>query len=303
MLCQHIGIWRRKRKIIKRNKTSKGMLEMIKLMYITNEVEIAQIAQKYGVDRIWIDLEVNGKEERQKGMDTVKSKHEIKDIGKIKPFITSSELLVRVNPIYEKSKSEIEQVIEQGADIIMLPYFKTAEEVEKFIEYVDGRCKTMLLVETPEAVQNIDSILNLDGIDEVHIGLNDLHLGYKKKFMFELLTDGTVEYLCNKFKEYGIKSYGFGGISRIGSGELPAEDILTEHYRLGSTIAILSRSFCNTAKITDINEIEELFKTGVSDIRKKEEEIELYSQEKFEENQKEVEKIIKKIVSKTENSE
>lgn len=276
---------------------------MIKLMYITNEVEVAEVAQKYGVDRIWIDLEVNGKEERQKDMDTVKSKHEIQDIGKIKPIIKSSELLVRVNPIYEKSKWEIDQVIEQGADIIMLPYFKTTEEVEKFIEYVDGRCKTMLLIETPEAVQNIDSILNLDRIDEVHIGLNDLHLGYKKKFMFELLTDGTVEYLCNKFKEYGIKSYGFGGISRIGSGELPAEDILTEHYRLGSTTAILSRSFCNTAKITDINEIEELFKTGVFDIRKKEEEIELYSQEKFEENQKEVEKIIKKIVSKIENRE
>ncbi len=276
---------------------------MIKLMYITNEVEVAKIAQKYGVDRIWIDLEVNGKEERQKGMDTVKSKHEIQDIGKIKPIIKNSELLVRVNPIYEKSKWEIDQVIKQGADIIMLPYFKTATEVEKFIEYVSGRCKTMLLVETPEAVQNIDSILSLDGIDEVHIGLNDLHLGYKKKFMFELLTDGTVEYLCNKFKEYGIKSYGFGGISRIGSGDLPAEDILTEHYRLGSTTAILSRSFCNTSKITDINEIEELFKTGVSDIRKKEEEIKLYSKEKFKENQKEVEQIIKKIVSKIENRE
>lgn len=276
---------------------------MIKLMYITNEVEVAKIAQKYGVDRIWIDLEVNGKEERQKGMDTVKSKHEIQDIGKIKPIIKNSELLVRVNPIYEKSKWEIDQVIKQGADIIMLPYFKTATEVEKFIEYVSGRCKTMLLVETPEAVQNIDSILSLDGIDEVHIGLNDLHLGYKKKFMFELLTDGIVEYLCNEFKEYGIKSYGFGGISRIGSGDLPAEDILTEHYRLGSTTAILSRSFCNTSKITDINEIEELFKTGVSDIRKKEEEIKLYSKEKFKENQKEVEQIIKKIVSKIENRE
>lgn len=276
---------------------------MIKLMYITNEVEVAEIAQKYGVNRIWIDLEVNGKEERQKGMDTVKSKHEIQDIGKIKPIIKNSELLVRVNPIYEKSKWEIDQVIKQGADIIMLPYFKTATEVEKFIEYVSGRCKTMLLVETPEAVQNIDSILSLDGIDEVHIGLNDLHLGYKKKFMFELLTDGTVEYLCNKFKEYGIKFYGFGGISRIGSGDLPAEDILTEHYRLGSTTAILSRSFCNTSKITDINEIEELFKTGVSDIRKKEEEIKLYSKEKFKENQKEVEQIIKKIVSKIENRE
>lgn len=274
---------------------------MIKLMYITNKVEVAEIAQKNGVDRIWIDLEVNGKEERQKDMDTVKSKHEIQDIGKIKPIIKSSELLVRVNPIYEKSKWEIDQVIDQGADIIMLPYFKTAEEVEKFIEYVDGRCKTMLLVETPEAVQNIDSILNLDGIDEMHIGLNDLHLGYNKKFMFELLTDGTVEYLCEKFREYKIKSYGFGGISRIGSGELPAEDILTEHYRLGSTTAILSRSFCNTAKITDKKEIEELFKSGVSDIRKKENEIKLYSQEKFIKNQKEVEEIIENIVSKIQN--
>ena len=268
---------------------------MIKLMYITNDVEVAKIAEKYGVDRIWIDLEVNGKEERQKGMDTVKSKHNICDIGKIKPELSSSELLVRINPIYEKTQDEIEQVIKQGADIIMLPYFKTVDEVQQFVKYVNGRCKTMILVETPEAVEIIDDILNIKGIDEVHIGLNDLHLGYKKKFMFELLTDGTVELLCNKFKEHNISSYGFGGISKIGTGDLPAEDILTEHYRLGSTTVILSRSFCNTEKIKNADEIENIFKNEVKKIREEEKKINQYKQKEYEENYKKIEKIVKKI--------
>ena len=39
--------------------------DMLTLMYITNNPDVALIAQKYGVDRIWIDLEYKGKEERQ----------------------------------------------------------------------------------------------------------------------------------------------------------------------------------------------------------------------------------------------
>lgn len=266
-------------------------------MYITNNEEVAEIAENAGVDRIWIDLEVNGKEERQKNMDTVKSRHKIEDVGKIKKVLTKSELLVRVNSIYEKSKEEIDRVVNQGADIVMLPYFKTVEEVKKFINLIDGRCKTMLLVETPEAVDKIDEILNLKGIDEVHIGLNDLHLGYKKKFMFELLTDGTVEYLCKKFKEHGITQYGFGGISRLGTGELPAEDILTEHYRLGSKAAILSRSFCNTDKIKDLEEIKELFDNGVQEIRNMEKKLQSYNEKQFLENKKKITDIINNIVN------
>lgn len=63
---------------------------MIKLMYITNDKEVAKIAENAGVDRIWIDLEVNGKEERQKGMDTVKSKHKIEDVAKIKKVLNNA---------------------------------------------------------------------------------------------------------------------------------------------------------------------------------------------------------------------
>ena len=47
-------------------------------------------------------------------------------------------------------------------------------------------------------------ILNINGIDEVFIGLNDLSLGYGISFMFQLLIDGTVEGLCEKFKKKGI---------------------------------------------------------------------------------------------------
>lgn len=65
----------------------KGSFKMfLNLMYITNNLEIALVAEKYGVDRVWVDLETLGKEERQKGMNTVKSNHSIEDIKKIKPF-------------------------------------------------------------------------------------------------------------------------------------------------------------------------------------------------------------------------
>lgn len=71
---------------------------MLKLMYITNRPEVALIAQKYGVDRIWVDLETFGKEDRQRDLNTVKSHHTIGDIKNIAPLLDKSEMLVRINP-------------------------------------------------------------------------------------------------------------------------------------------------------------------------------------------------------------
>lgn len=244
----------------------------IKLMYITNRVDVAKIADSVGVDRIFVDLERLGKEERQRGIDSVKSQHTIDDIKNIRKAINNAELLVRINPMHEatgefcSSVEEIEQVIEAGADVIMLPYFKTAEEVKTFISLVAGRAKIFPLVETPEAVAAIDEILEIPGIDEIFVGLNDLSLGYEKRFMFELLSDGTVEMLCEKFRAKGIP-YGFGGIASLGKGLLPAEYVIKEHYRMGSTSAILSRSFCNIHMIDNIEEIRRIFEKGVQEIR------------------------------------
>ena len=79
------------------------------------------------------------------------------------------------------------------------------------------------------------------------------------KFMFELLVDGTIEMLCKKIKAKGIP-YGFGGIAQLRQGTLPAENIIAGHYRLGSSMAILSRSFCNTNKKADIGQIAGIFR-------------------------------------------
>lgn len=274
----------------------------LKLMYITNNPDVARIAESVGVDRIFVDMEYIGKKARQGGMDTVQSHHTIADIKAIRKAVNKSEVLVRVNPIheasieYQSSETEIQDVIDAGADIIMLPYFKTIEEVKTFIRLVNGRVRTSLLLETPEAVEIVDDILQIDGIDEVHIGLNDLSLGYGKKFMFELLADGTVEKLCLKFKLKGIP-YGFGGIASVGKGELPAEYIIKEHYRLGSTCVILSRSFCNTNIISNIDDIRSMFEKGICEIRRQEQECEEYAKY-FKDNEKLVSDIIKKNLQK-----
>ena len=207
-----------------RIKKARGEKMALKLMYITNRPDVALVAEKYGVDRIWVDLETLGKEERQKGMNTVKSNHTVDDVKKIKSILSTSEMLVRINPWNENSIQEINDVVTAGADIIMLPMWKSATEVTKFLSVVDGRCKTTLLLETKEAVGCLDEVLENSGMNEIHIGLNDLHLSYGMTFMFELLANGTVEMLCEKIRKKGIP-YGFGGIARLGAGDLPAERI------------------------------------------------------------------------------
>ena len=257
------------------------------LMYITNNLDVALIAQKYGVDRIWVDLETLGKELRQKNQDSVKSHHQINDIAKIAPHLTAAQMMVRVNPWNSNSKNEIEAVITAGAQIIMLPYWKTVAEVKNFLQAVGGRCRTSLLLETKEAEACLDEVLELPGIDEIHIGLNDLHLSYGLDFMFECLTNGTVERICKKIAAKGIP-YGFGGIAQIGAGAVPAEKIILEHFRLGSTRAILSRSFCNYEKIGNMEEIDRIFAENMKKLRDFENRAATLSAQEVETNRREL---------------
>lgn len=261
-------------------------MKNILLMYITNNPVVAEIAEDAGVDRIFVDMEYIGKSLRQGGMDTVQSYHTTEDVKNIRATLKKAELMVRCNPIHEateeycSSKEEIDAIVEAGADIIMLPYFKTAAEVKTFVELVGGRAKTFPLVETKEAVECLDEILEIDGIDEIYVGLNDLSLSYGKKFMFQLLAEGKVDEIVEKFKAKGL-SFGFGGIASVGKGLLPGEYIMREHHRLGSSSVILSRSFCDAKKITDKNELARVFANGINSLR----EIELECIEKIEDKE------------------
>lgn len=270
---------------------------MLELFYITNNPDVAKIAQNAGIDRIFVDMEYIGKEKRQPNMDTVKNHHTIDDVKNVRNAIDKAKLLIRVNPIYDGSRAEINSVIDAGADYIMLPMWKTAQEVKKFLDIVAGRTKTILLLETDEARLCLDDVLRLDNIDEIYIGLNDLHLSQNKKFMFELLTDGTVDEIIKKIKAKNIK-FGIGGVGRVFQGDLlPAENILAEHYRLGSSMAILARAFCDWTKYS-LSEFKQIMTSGIAENREYEELLQNKPESYFIEKHNETADIIKQIVSK-----
>lgn len=223
---------------------------MLNYLYITNQPLVAAFVESCGVQRIFVDLEINGKEERQGHLDTVISKHSFDDIKSIKKSLTTAELLVRLNPFYSGSEVEIDTAIAAGADIIMLPMIKNIAEVSEFGRLIDGRAKLMPLIETVYSAENIKAIHDSEYVDELHIGLNDLHLELGLTFMFQLISNGMVK----KMVEGLSKPFGIGGIARVGVGGIPGELVLAQHVELGSSGVILSRAFhADTQSVESLN--------------------------------------------------
>ncbi len=224
----------------------------MKYLYITDSPDIARYVDQCGVDRIFIDLELLGKVERQGGRDTVISHHQVKNISRVKSVVQHAEVMVRLNPLNPESSKEIEAVIDQGADCIMLPMFKSVGDVEWFCERVNHRAKVVLLVETVEAMMNLSQIVRVPGVTQIHIGLNDLHLDLDLNFMFELMSNGMVEEMADICRSVNMP-FGVGGISTMEQGLVTGNLVLSEHARLGSEWVILSRSFHQLA--TNLTEL------------------------------------------------
>ena len=215
---------------------------MLQLMFISKDPELARIAVNGGVNRIFVDLEIFGKIERQGHLNTLISHHTLDDVRIMRESFPSIDLLVRINPYHDKTYQEIEDVMQFNPQMIMLPMYKTFEEVANVSKIIGGRAELIPLLETSEALSNVNEVSQIPGVSEVYLGLNDLHLALKLRFMFLLLADGTVERVAKIIKGNG-KRFGFGGIARIEEGLLPAGYILAEHERLGSSSVILSRTF------------------------------------------------------------
>lgn len=275
-------------------------MKHLKLMILCDDPESAQIAENAGIDRIFYDLEYIGKAERQHGRNTVKSNNNIEDLPALREVIKKSELLVRTNPIHAYSKEEIDKAIIYGADILMLPMAIDQHDVEQYVIMVAGRAKVCIMVETAAAMARLDKIISVKGVDEIFIGLNDLHISMGLSFMFELLSDGLVEYIAGKCNKVGMP-FGFGGIARIGEGDLPSDYILGEHVRLESTSVILSRTFKGIASV-DKNAHPIDLAEEVGKVHSRLEEISRWNGEQYEENRvriaEAVDKVIAKILSK-----
>lgn len=271
----------------------------MKLMILADEPSFANKAQNAGIDRIFYDLEWIGKSERQHGRNTVMSNNNIDGIPAIRKIINKSELLVRTNPIHAYTREEVEKAINYGADVLMLPMVMDQYDVEQYVKMVNGRAKTCIMIETAAALARLDKILAVPGVDELFIGLNDLHISMGLTFMFELLSGGLVEYIADKCNKANMP-FGFGGIARIGEGDLPSDYILGEHVRLGSTSVILSRTFKGIVGV-DKNAREISLSEEVEKVHKRLDEINTWSDELFVNNRKRINESVERIVNRIQN--
>ena len=210
----------------------------------TDDPVLAAQADAAGIDRIGPDLERLGKRRRQQGMGYRISEHRRERLPALRAALHDAQLFARTNPLHHGTAGEVERLLAAGVQVLMLPMFTTAGEVTRFAATVAGRARVVLLLEQAAAVEQLDEILAVDGVDELHVGLNDLALSLGEANRFRLLTDPLLERVADRAHAAGLP-LGIGGLGRAGDGSLPVpSDLLyAQHARLGASCALIARSF------------------------------------------------------------
>lgn len=215
------------------------------LTAITDDPQLVRTLDAARVDRIGLDIESIGKSARQGHVAGARiSEHRLEDLATVAAHVTNGDVFIRVNPIHAGSRSEIDRAIGLGARVVMLPYFFTAREVAQFVDLIGGRAVPVLLLETAAAAARIREIVEVPGIAEVMVGLNDLHMSLGLASPFEVVVSDLMEMIARRVREAGLR-FGFGGLARPDDSTLPVppELVYPQYARLGATSAWLARSF------------------------------------------------------------
>jgi 2-keto-3-deoxy-L-rhamnonate aldolase RhmA len=210
----------------------------------TDDPGLAARADEAGVDRVGVDLERLGKCERQRGLGTWISPHREEDLAAVRGALRSARLFARTNPPHPGLELEVTRLLALGVEVLMLPMFTSAEEVAQFVGHVQGRATVVLLLENVAAIDDLDAILSVPGVDEVHVGLNDLGLSLRLRNRYASLTSELMDRISRTVRDAGV-SLGLGGIGRVHDAGLPVpSDLLYAQYaRLGARSALISRVF------------------------------------------------------------
>lgn len=222
----------------------------------TAEPALAARADAAGVDRIGVDLERIGKAERQRGLGTWLSPHTEDDLRPVRAALDRADLFARLNPLHDGTAEEVERSIDNGVRVLMLPMVRDEREAAEFAAIVGGRATVVLLVERSEAVRRVDRLAAVDGVDEVHLGLNDLALSLGLPNRWLTLAGDLAREAGRRVRAHGVR-FGVGGIGRVGQRGLPIPPdlVYAEYARTGATAALLSRSFTDDALIDLCGEI------------------------------------------------
>lgn len=216
----------------------------------TAHPELASQADSAGIDRVGVDLETLGKAARQSGLGTWITAHREEDLAAVAGRLRRARAFVRIDPLHDRTEQQLERVLALGAEVVMLPMFTTAQEVDEFMRLLGGRAEPVLLLEQAAPAERIEEILAVPGVREVHIGVNDLSLSLGTQNRFAVLTSQAVQRVAAAVTAAGVR-FGIGGIGRVGDERrpIPSDLIYAQYARLGSTAALISRRFLPVADL------------------------------------------------------
>ena len=208
------------------------------LFLFSTDPLFVQQAVAAGVAGVVIDWEQSGKADRQRHADTEINAQTADDLRAVREA-TPARILCRINPHGATTEREIEDAIAAGADEILLPMVRAAEEVRAALTFAGGRCGVGMLVETVDAVQRLDALCQLP-LSRVYVGLNDLAIDRREPCIFSPLLDGTLERIRSKVKV----PFGFAGLTLVREGfPVPCRLLIGEMARLECSFTFLRRSF------------------------------------------------------------
>lgn len=211
----------------------------IDLVLFEHRPERVREAYAAGISSFIVDCENQRKKERQAGYDT-EIKHDVPaDLAGItvQPGVTA---FCRIDGFGDETERQVDQAIRHGAGILLLPMVTGPAEVERFLRFVDGRCRAGILIETDAACRSSGDLAEFP-LDAVYIGLNDLMIGRRSRNLFAPILDGTLERVREFFP---TTPFGFGGATDVDRGfPVPCRMLLGEMARLRCRFTFLRRSF------------------------------------------------------------
>lgn len=210
---------------------------------ITNVVEDALVLDRCGVQQIMVDTENLGKEDRQAGLNTVINAHKVDDVFKIKNSGVKAKVICRINGYNRNIYYEIDQAVNAGADILMLPMIQNIDNFKAIIGHINYRVSVLPLIETPYSIFKLKEIIEIAKPGQIHFGLNDLFISMGMKNLFEVLVSPIFASALNFVKDK-VELIGIGGIGDpLIQQRITPELLINEYKLLGSRSVILSRSF------------------------------------------------------------
>ncbi|NEK56940.1 aldolase [Geodermatophilus sabuli] len=191
-----------------------------------------------GAAGIVVDWERRGKHRRQLGEGTQINADTPADLSRMRAA-TGGRLLCRVNGYGPWTAGEVDDAVARGADELLLPMVRSAEEVDRTLDLVAGRCGLGILVETQDAVGRTAELARRP-LSRIYVGLNDLRIDRGSDQLFTPLVDGTVDAV----RTVVAGPFGVGGLTLPGGGfPVPGDLLAAELIRLGADFTFLRRSF------------------------------------------------------------